>query len=681
MLTPSDERLPRCETGVPPGLSSAARGNAPLIAAMLGLLPVLAACFIGSTGGPPWTLDGVPLPMDENSIQRTIDAMSTVSAKYELTFLPGDREPPSLFALRPLGLEVYRVDAQGHLGVGRESSEWGHEWTVASISVPMTARGGLPGDTALGFLRDFTERVSAGGGLVDSQNLEPDVAVVWVATEVAGMHGFVWGVPASPWVFEAEAEAQADVASLVRAFAEAALTANRDRAFSRAADLAGSTLLVTSDTTLSDDHRGSVEIEADDVTLDCAGHTISGPGTRAEDEYGFVGILLDGRSGITVKNCRVSGFDYGILLTARLGSGSDGNRLVNNAAFGNRLDGVRVHESEHNVLTGNIASSNGQHGFAFLGNSNIVTKNQAFDNGSGGFAVGGGPRDIVFAANISTGNDGHGFLIVGSGHAVVGNTAAGNREVGFSIDGDSTSVRRNRALRNGVGGFAISGSSISMRQNRAGHNGDHGFWITANSISVRRNRAVHNGVDGFAISEEFRHNAFYGNTSIRNRDHGYLILGTGHTFVGNEAIENGLVGFAVGGLGSRGIRFEGNRATGNKIHGFQVLDSRGNTFIHNTASANRAAGFSLELGARENLFYNNSAYDNGEDGFRMIQDSIRNTFRRNVALDNRWSGFRAEAGPNLFSNNRACKNGDADALDVSSYSRWMNNVFCVVGDA
>jgi len=659
MLTPGDERHPRCETGVPRGLSSAAGGNAPLIAAMLGLLPLLAACFIGSTGGPPWTLDGIPLPSDENSIQRTIDAMSTVSAKYELTFLPGDREPPSLFALRPLGLEVYRVDAQGHLGVGRESSEWGHEWTVASISVPMTARGGLPGDTALGFLRDFTERVSAGGGLVDSQNLEPDVAVVWVATEVAGMHGFVWGVPASPWVFEAEAEAQADVARLVRAFAEAALAADRDRAFSRAADLAGSTLLVTSDTTLRDDHRGSVEIEADDVTLDCAGHTISGPGTRAEDEYGFVGILLDGRSGTTVKNCRVSGFDYGILLTARLGSGSDGNRLVNNAAFGNRLDGVRVNESEHNVLTGNIASSNGQHGFAFLGNSNIVTRNKAFDNEFDGFTVGDGRRDIVFSANISNGNRHVGFGILGTGHTAV----------------------RNTAVNNGMNGVWIAGSSISLKQNRAVRNGGHGFWITANSISVRRNRAVRNGVDGFAISKEFRHNEFYGNTSNRNRDHGFLILGTRHTFVGNEAIENGLVGFAVGGLGSGGIKFEGNRATRNKIHGFQVLDSRGNTFIRNTASANRAAGFSLELGARENLFYQNSAYDNGEDGFRMIQDSIRNTFERNVALDNRWTGFRAEAGLNSFSNNRACRNGEADALDVSSDSRWINNAFCVVGGA
>jgi parallel beta-helix repeat protein len=146
----------------------------------------------------------------------------------------------------------------------------------------------------------------------------------------------------------------------------------------------------------------------------------------------------------------------------------------------------------------------------------------------------------------------------------------------------------------------------------------------------------------------------------------------------NKASENGLVGFSVGGLGSGAIRFVGNRATGNRIHGFQILDSRDNTLIRNTASGNRAVGFSLELDADENLLYRNSAHGNGEDGFRTIQDSIRNTFERNVALDNRWIGFRAEAGPNLFSNNRACKNGEADALDMGSDSRWRNNAFCSV---
>jgi parallel beta-helix repeat protein len=641
MLTSGDARRPGRETGVPRGQSFAAGEDAitrkrNLIAAMLGLLPSLIACSLVSTGGPPWSLDGVPLPNDENSIQRTIHRMSRVSAKYDLTFLPGDRELPSLFALRPLGLEVYRVDADGHLGVGRESSEWGDEWKVAGFAVPMSPRGGLPGDTALGFLRDFTERVVARGGRVEAQNLEPDVSAVWVATEMAGTHGFVWGAPASPWVFEAAAESQADVANLVRAFAEAARAANRDRAFSRSVDLEGSTLLVASDTTLRDDHQGSVEVEADYVTLDCAGHTISGPGTRAEDEYGFIGILLDGRTGVTVKDCRVSGFDHGILLTARLGSGSDGNRLIDNAVSGNRLDGVRVNESDHNVLTGNIASANGENGFAIEGNSNIVTQNQAFDNALDGFAVGGGRRDIVFSANISKGNQ-NGFGIVGTGHTFV--------------------------------------------RNKAANNGDNGFAISGNSISVRQNRAVHNGVQGFSLDRGSRHIAFFGNTSIRNRDHGFLILGTGHTFVRNKASENGLVGFTVGGLGSGDITFERNRASGNRVYGFQVLDSAGNTFIRNTAANNRAVGFSLELGARENALYRNVARHNGADGFKTMQDSIRNTFESNVALDNRGSGFRAEAGPNLFSSNRACNNGEADALDVGSDSRWINNAFCVVGDA
>jgi parallel beta-helix repeat protein len=672
-----------------------------LIVAMFALLQSLTVCSLLSTGGPPSSLNGVPLPNDENSIQRTILSMSTVSRKYNLTFLPGDREPPSLFALRPLGLEVYRLDANGHLGVGRASSEWGDVWKIAGIAVPMAARGGLPGDTALGFLRDFTERVQAGGGRVEGQELESDAGVVWVATEMAGTHGLVWGAPASPWIFEAAAETQADMANLVRAFAEAARAANRDQAFSRSADLAGSTLLVTSDTTLREDHQGSIEVEADDVSLDCAGHTVSGPGTRADDEYGFIGILLDGRTGVTVRDCRVSGFDYGILLTARLGTGSGGNRLIDNAVSGNRSDGVRVNESEHNLLTRNIASSNGQHGFAFLGNSNVVTDNQAFDNEADGFVVGGGYRNIGFYRNTSTGNGAYGFAIVGTGHRLVGNTATDNGEVGvgvqdgraialegnwatgnligFALGGNHNELRRNTASSNRQLGFAIYGNFHSATRNRAVRNGDHGFWIAGNSVSVRRNRAVNNGVDGFATDAAFRHDAFYGNTASGNRAHGFGILGTRHTFVRNKASENGLVGFAVGGFGSEDITFKGNRAIGNRVYGFQVADSRGNTFIRNTAIANRAVGFSLELGARGNLFYRNSANGNG-DGFRTIQDSVRNTFEKNIALANRWTGFRAEAGPNLFSSNRSCRNGELDALDVGSDSRWRNNTFCAVGN-
>jgi parallel beta-helix repeat protein len=550
MLTSGDKRRPGRETGEPfGGRSSAGGGEAitrkrSVTAAVLALLPLLTASCVGSTGGPPWSLEGAPLPNDENSIQRTIHRMSTVSTKYDLTFLPGDREPPSLFALRPLGLEVYRVDADGHLGVGRESSEWGDEWKVASIPVPMTARGGLPGDAALEFLGDFTERVQAGGGRVDAQNLEPEADVVWVATEMAGTHGFVWGAPASPWVFESAADTQADLANLVRAFAEVARAANRDRAFSRSADLAGSTLLVTSDTTLRDDHQGSVEVEADDVTLDCAGYTISGPGTRAEDEYGFIGILLDGRTGVTVRNCRVSGFDYGTLLTARLGSGSDGNRILDNVALGNRLDGVRVNESEHNVLTGNIASSNGQNGFALLGNSNIVTGNRAFNNDGDGFAVGGGHRDIVFSANISKGNRAHGFGILGTGHTFVRNEASENGLVGFSVGG-------------------LGSEGITFKGNTAIGNGIHGFQvIDSRSNTFVRNTASGNRAVGFSLELGARENALYRNIARGNGEDGFRTMqeSIGNTFERNVALDNGWTGFREeAGPNS----FENNRACKN----------------------------------------------------------------------------------------------------------------------
>ena len=67
------------------------------------------------------------------------------------------------------------------------------------------------------------------------------------------------------------------------------------------------TLTITGSTTLTDDHHGNVVVAADDVTLDCDGHTIKGSGTG-------VGASKDGRVGVTVLNCNVLGFLVGFSL-------------------------------------------------------------------------------------------------------------------------------------------------------------------------------------------------------------------------------------------------------------------------------------------------------------------------------------------------------------------------------
>ena len=64
------------------------------------------------------------------------------------------------------------------------------------------------------------------------------------------------------------------------------------------------TLTLAADTTLFSDHHGGIVIDADDITLDCAGFSIIGSGSGD-------GILLQGRTGVSVENCNVAGFTNG----------------------------------------------------------------------------------------------------------------------------------------------------------------------------------------------------------------------------------------------------------------------------------------------------------------------------------------------------------------------------------
>ncbi|MCD6547543.1 MAG: hypothetical protein J7K22_03255, partial [Nanoarchaeota archaeon] len=48
-----------------------------------------------------------------------------------------------------------------------------------------------------------------------------------------------------------------------------------------------------------------IDIQADNITLDCQGHTLS-----YNDSSGTDGIYLSGRQNITIKNCVVSDYDY-----------------------------------------------------------------------------------------------------------------------------------------------------------------------------------------------------------------------------------------------------------------------------------------------------------------------------------------------------------------------------------
>jgi parallel beta-helix repeat protein len=107
------------------------------------------------------------------------------------------------------------------------------------------------------------------------------------------------------------------------------------------------TLTITTNTTLTEDHYGTIVIGADNITLNCAGHHLYAPGSGA-------GVRLDNRTGVTVKNCVASGFNTGFSIV-----NANGNKLVGNTASGSTgFAGFLLSNASGNTLRDNTASGN-----------------------------------------------------------------------------------------------------------------------------------------------------------------------------------------------------------------------------------------------------------------------------------------------------------------------------------
>lgn len=186
------------------------------------------------------------------------------------------------------------------------------------------------------------------------------------------------------------------------------------------------TMQITTDTTLTEDHSGPIDVVADNVTLDCDGHAVNGSGTGH-------GIDVDYRTGVTVRNCTVRGFEMGIDLQT-----SNGNVVTGNTATANSRDGIHLSSSDNNTVTGNQAHDNNVYGFSLNGGStgNTFTGNTSNDNGLDGF-----------------------FSWESSGNTYAGNEAHANSGSGISDDAavGASTYSKNHCTGNTNGGSVPSG--------------------------------------------------------------------------------------------------------------------------------------------------------------------------------------------------------------------------------
>ncbi len=286
-------------------------------------------------------------------------------------------------------------------------------------------------------------------------------------------------------------------------------------------------MTLTQNTTLTADHAGTILMAKDGITLDCAGHTVHGPGVAGY----WGGITNAPASYITVRNCVVTGFSVnGMFLVAGTGIRVEANTVSANGGHGIALDAVT-----DSVVVGNTARDNGTLGPA---NGIFVTHS----------------TNVAVMGNTVSGNMWTGIILsLGTTRSsVVGNTASWN---GTGIDVEDTSdnlVLRNKANRNANGIAVLNSTGTLVSGNVANGNQFVGISLAWGSSGNTLTANIANGNnDGFNIDGSdpdgngphhggCDRNVLSGNTANNNRHFGFVVssLASYNTLTYNTALRN-----------------------------------------------------------------------------------------------------------------------------------------------
>ncbi len=314
---------------------------------------------------------------------------------------------------------------------------------------------------------------------------------------------------------------------------------------------AAGTRYLTQSTTLQADYFGNIVIETDNVTLDCAGHAIHGPGATGM----VAGVFVDHASGVTVKRCVIAGFtvagsDNGVFVrdssavtvsrntaTGNAGQGivlqrSDGGLVERNTATGNGANGIHTTDSDGVTVAGNNVSGNAEHGIHILrAEGGRVIGNTSRSNAGLGIAITSSTQVLV-KGNTAVGSATWAGIALGMGttaSTVVDNTSSRNRGGGFEVwDSSGNTFTGNSANGNTVHGFLLMHSDDNVLTQNTANGNEAGFYLVgANANELTRNTANRNLSYGFVAVEAASNNTFSGNTAHQNAIFDALEEGSG----------------------------------------------------------------------------------------------------------------------------------------------------------
>lgn len=247
---------------------------------------------------------------------------------------------------------------------------------------------------------------------------------------------------------------------------------------------------ITVDTALTHDlvcaaGTDALVIAANDITLDLKGFTISGPGAY---ETAFSGVRAAQRSGVTITNGTISGFQSAVVLNESTDStvskivatendqainlaNATGAHVVKNTVIGSGRDGIRLGGAHGAVVAQNVLYDN-LWTISVSGTTGaLIQRNQVIASRGTGIAVFDGSVGTIISQNVVTGGGAEGIRtsIGTSGTVVSQNKTSYNAWDGITVQ--LATVTKNTSTYNGWLGIRAV-ASTDGGGNKAAYNGD-----------------------------------------------------------------------------------------------------------------------------------------------------------------------------------------------------------------
>lgn len=240
-----------------------------------------------------------------------------------------------------------------------------------------------------------------------------------------------------------------------------------------------------------------IDIQSNNVTLDCLGNTIDG------DESSFDGIFVSRGSeestNITIRNCTLTDW----LGEAIYIENADNNTLENLDVSSNTDSGIYLYFSSNNTLTGITADSNGGSGIYILASSdnNRLTDITADSNDDEGIRIDSSSDNTIEDSEASYNFEGI-YLTSSSGNRITNVTAVANGNAGIDLifsssDNNITNATVNSNLNNGIEFY--SGSDNNRLVNITADSNYNGIWVYSSSNNIVAKFSAQNNTNGIYL--------------------------------------------------------------------------------------------------------------------------------------------------------------------------------------